>query len=114
MKDQAKNRSATKLYNYEGQMLHLREISEQTGISYDALRDRITRRGMSLTDAISLPVKQGVRRSGYRPAYLYQFKGEERTISEIAEIVGMNKHTLKYRLKSGRSLQDAIKRSEIP
>lgn len=107
--EQAKNRKTTTLYEFRGQRLHLREIAEATGLTYDCLRWRISRCGMSLDEAVSLPVQKGQRFSRDIPLRMLEYQGRMMTVREIAEASGVNYNSLRSRLASGESLEKALR-----
>lgn len=57
MVDQWRNRSTTKLWDFEGEKKSLREIAESRGMCAATLRHRIRVQGMSLEQAVSRPKK---------------------------------------------------------
>ena len=56
--EQLNNRSNVIKYQFGDELLSLKEISSRVEIQYITLRARILEQGMSLNDAISLPVKK--------------------------------------------------------
>lgn len=50
---QMRNTRMVKLYNFNGELLHLKEISKIVNISYNALKQRISKLKLSLEDAIN-------------------------------------------------------------
>lgn len=53
-REQARNRSTTKTFLFNGCSLTLRELGEKYSIPYNTLRERVTRRGLDIGTAISL------------------------------------------------------------
>lgn len=62
--EQARNRGTTKLYEINSKMMSIREISDETGLSYELLRHRIRRAGWALEDAISAPSRPRCHNKG--------------------------------------------------
>lgn len=91
-RENANERSTNINYDYNGEMLTLREIGRRTGIHDFVLYGRI-KNGMSLTQAISIPVKP---KADIR--YFY-YKGETRTIKQIAEMENLDYQIFRGRLK---------------
>jgi hypothetical protein len=111
--EQARNRSNTTLYEYQGERLILREIAERTGLSYDLLRWRLTHAGMTVNEAVSTRVQRGQRFSRDVSLKTYLYRGRDMTIRQIAEASGVGLTTLKYRLKQGYNLELATQKSRI-
>lgn len=59
-KTQAQNRSATHKYEYNGEILSIRELSDKTGVNYSLLYRRIIVDGIDVYSAVSIP-KQSKR-----------------------------------------------------
>jgi len=58
-KQQARNKSSVKLYNYEGAEMSIPELAEKYGIKKDTLYARIKNYGWSLEQALRIPVDFG-------------------------------------------------------
>lgn len=56
--EQERNKTNNRRLNFDGKERPLAEISEMTGVAYHLLHDRIVRRGWSLVEALSTPVKR--------------------------------------------------------
>jgi hypothetical protein len=52
-KEQARNQSTTLRYEYKGQLLSLREITELEGVSFDMVYQRMRNMGMTLEEALN-------------------------------------------------------------
>lgn len=108
--DQARNRTTTRLFPFRGRSALLREISLETGVTFDALRWRIEKLGMDIDAAVSVPVQKGQNFSRPTPIRTYKFLGQQRTVREIAVLTGVNLSTLKYRLSKGQSIEESTRR----
>lgn len=60
-KEQGRNRYNTPKYTHDGKTMILAEWADEYGISRGTLHDRVVKRGMSLVDALTIPVRLGNR-----------------------------------------------------
>lgn len=79
---------------YKGKEYTLTELAAMAGIKRNTLASRLWR-GMSIEQALAETVKKSADR---RKKYL-EYKGEVRSVSEWAEILGMSKRTFRSRLR---------------
>lgn len=87
----------------------LREIAAETGMSFDALRWRVKKIGMSIDDALVLPVQKGTRFSREIPLRVFEYDGKMMTVRQIAEATGVKYNSLRARLAAGEPLETALR-----
>ena len=107
--EQALNRTTTETYLYNGRQMLLREIAAETGMSFDALRWRVKKIGMSIDDALVLPVQKGTRFSREIPLRVLEYDGKMMTVRQIAEATGVKYNSLRARLGAGEPLETALR-----
>ena len=88
--DQARNRRTTFWVMYQGEKMSLAEAAEKAGLPYKQVHYRIKRRGWSVENALSTPIRG---KSDLR------IKCEE---------LGLNYHTIYNRIRMGWNEHDAI------
>lgn len=103
-KAQALNRTTTRFFLHEGKKKTIEDLSEQTGITQDSLRWRLTRKNIPLEIALSLPVQKGLRFSRAVPLVMVDFNGEKLTLRQVSEKTGVPLTTVKWRHKNNRPL----------
>lgn len=106
---QARNRRTTQTYLYNGREMLLREIAAETGMSFEALRSRIKKRGMSIDEALRLPVQRGMRFNRDVPLRILEYNGKMMTVRQIADATGINYNSLRARLAAGEPLETALR-----
>lgn len=57
VRQQNRNRRSNTTVDYHGENICLTELCERLGVSYSMVRQRMKKRGMSLSEALSTPVK---------------------------------------------------------
>lgn len=62
MAEQAQNRRNNTYFEYEGEMLCLREITRRAGLPYKRVHDRLNKLGWTLSDALNTPPIRGSRK----------------------------------------------------
>lgn len=82
--------------NYFGEEKSLLEISKETGISYNALKDKY-RKGLSIENEV-----MKYKENGNSFEKKYEFDGKKLTILEWSEELGVSKDCLRGRIKSGK------------
>lgn len=107
--EQALNRTTTETYLYNGRQMLLREIATETGMSFDALRWRVKKIGMSIDEALVLPVQKGTRFSRKIPLRILEYDGKMMTVRQIAEATGVKYNSLRARLGAGEPLEMALR-----
>ena len=98
----ARREYASRRYEYQGEMLTVREISARCGIDLTVLYQRIMVKGWSMERATTEPVHS-------RTGQLVEAYGESHTIREWAEIVGLPLGALKRRFSDGWPAERALK-----
>ncbi len=95
-------------YEFQGEWLTLHDIANRVGMSRGTLYHRVVRRRMRLDDALSKPLtpKKHLNPAG-PPSRVFQFRGELRTVREIAAILGVDRTTVYRRLSGDRILDGA-------
>lgn len=89
------------VYQYKGQWLTLSRIGQRVGMSPATLQYRIVNRGMSLDQAIGMPITPyGKRHGDGRQPQLYEFRGNMRSVADIADILGVSQSAV-YRRRCG-------------
>jgi hypothetical protein len=94
---QANNTRVNRLFEYNGQKLTLRQISDTTGYDYELIRLRI-KKGWTLEQSLS-PAKE-------KETIIVD--GIKRNLSDIAKEHGLSYSQLKKRLMRGWSIERAI------
>jgi len=96
---------SNKLYQYRGAWMGVRAIARHAGINHRTLNDRLAR-GMSITAAISEPIKKhgDTNPAGPKPK-LYEFRGQQLTAHQIADILGCHVATV-YKRRCGNRVLD--------
>jgi hypothetical protein len=90
-----------RLFQFHGQLKTAREIAEATGIRYGTVQQRIYRglRGSLLGAPVSPEKSLAVRKHAKK----YEFRGELRTVREIAELVGLPPRAVYHRIVDGKT-----------
>lgn len=97
-----------KMHKAYGRSQTLKEWSEETGLSYSKLQNRM-RNGLTLEQAIECGEKPGKIR-----AYSVLYKGKRITIAALARQTGLAYTLLSYRIrKMGLSAEEAVERPVI-
>lgn len=96
---------AKRVIMYKGKEYNtLKNLAKDVGVDYESMCTRIYQTGMSLEDAIELPL------GNYRGIEV-EYRGKKyASIDKLALAVGMQKATLHSRLRSGMSLEQAIEK----
>lgn len=89
-----------RMYEYKGQTLSLKKLSEQTGIARSTLYYRIHEYGMTPDEAIA----EGAGKSG---GSQHLYCGEMLTVAEISSRTGVRPQTIRERLHKGWSIEEA-------
>lgn len=100
--DNARNRAIVKKFLYNGELLTAGQISDLLGgtPSPQVLKDRLLRQGLTMEEAISLPVPE---------AKTYDYKGERLTLAALSKISGLSISLLNQRINVwGWSVQKAV------
>lgn len=96
--EQADNTSRSKKFTYDGEQRNLTEISSITGISRNALEQRLAA-GCTPEQAFSLPIGSKLTENSYGPkSKLWPYKGQMLSLTEIAKATGISRITLVSRL----------------
>ncbi|UWR59114.1 hypothetical protein [Phaeobacter inhibens] len=108
----AKVRRSSNIYlTFDGQERSLSDWVKLTGIKHATLRYRL-KNGWPVADILNEPVMTGTaKRLGKkrRASDIYlTFNGVERNLSEWAKLCGIHHKTLRFRLKNGWSVEDAL------
>ena len=112
----SKNGSPTKLlekrYEYKGESLTLKEWSHRYHMNYSTLWNRITRSGMSISEALETGVNVHATRTPVEQRKnaptLYEYAGEKHSIKEWSEITEIAEKTLRARLAKGWSVERTL------
>ena len=91
-----------RIVEFGGRKITCGQLSKELGVDPKELRDRISKRGMSVDRAIALVIKKRA----------LTVNGESCTIGEAARRIGATRSTIYQRLKNGWSVERAI--SEPP
>jgi AraC-like DNA-binding protein len=89
------------VFRYRGDNVCLTELARRTGKSREVLKRRIIDHGMSVEDAINL---KSLPKGGKKPK-LYWFRGERRSLKEIAALAGVCEVTAWQRRCGDRVLE---------
>ena len=103
-KQQGRNRRGNVLYTYQGKTKTLAAWAEEHNISYAALRNRL-KVGWDMQKALTEPIKEHF---SPKTARLYSYKGEERSLTDWALKLGIDRDALVYRLKHGWCVDKAF------
>jgi hypothetical protein len=81
----------------------LNAVAKAHGIGISTLKNRVTQQGMSVEQAIALPLAVTSFKSADAPIMVdgKQFRSKRRAILYIAETRGLTEHQAKYRLSTG-------------
>ena len=101
-KTQANNRNNGLIIEFEGKRKTCAEWSEETGISYKTLENRI-RHGWPSEKILTTPVDKK-----YRTPMIINFFGEEISVAEAARRLGFEESTLRNRILRGWTVEKAI------
>lgn len=93
---------AVKLHTINGVSKTLQQWADDAGITYDALTQRMSK-GCALAEAVATPCE---RRNHY--GNLHSINGVSKTLKQWAEEAGVAYNTLFERIKSGRTLAEAV------
>lgn len=103
-----------KRFLFRGQWCSMGDIARLTGMTYDCLRHRLVRAGMSVDEATTKPVAPHDRRNPKgRPPRLYWFRGERRSIRAVADLLGVDPSTVRGRI-IGDTILEADEAKAIP
>ena len=101
-----------KKYTVNGVSLTLREWSERLGVKYSTLQTRLLKFGRDKKG-----LKLALTSESYRwvsASTLITHKGETRNLTQWAEIAGISRDLLAHRLKSGWSMDRALREKPMP
>lgn len=76
---QNRNKRSNHMVFFQGKMRSLAEVAEISGVDHRRLQHRVVDQGMSIDDAVALPLEPGLD--------FYTYKGERHKLSGWAEIV---------------------------
>lgn len=96
-----------KIFTVKGVSGGLRDLCEHFGVNYNTVYARI-RKGMNVEEAINYalslpPAKEPV---------IYTYNGVSGNIASLCRLFNCNPHTVRYRLKNGMSIDEAIESKE--
>ena len=77
----------------------IKEISEEHGLTYDAVHQRM-KKGASIEDALKKPLRKKVK---------VLINGQHKTVKELSKESGVPESTIYYRVKIGLSGEDVIR-----
>lgn len=104
-KEQNTNTRQVNHYEYKGEMLDLSEIARREGMNYRTLRSRILDYGWTLEEAL----QRSHLKWSKKKADLFDYKGQQLTLKQIAKLEGIGYTTLYNRVNNiGLSLDEAI------
>lgn len=104
-KEQARNkRNTRRVMLDDGRAVSLSAVAEDHGLSLTTLKDRVTRSGRSLTDALDLPNWTQVRTA-------VEIDGERRSMAAWARHYGIPYDVFRDRIKRGMDPKEAV---EVP
>lgn len=86
------------VYTYKGQSKTLKQWSDEIKVPYETFASRIAK-GWTIEDAIERP---------YKKKTLISWNGKHMTLAQICKQNGINVGSMKFRLKKGMSILDAI------
>lgn len=100
--EQTKNQRRNVFLTHQGQTMLLADWAKKTGIDRRTISHRL-KEGWSVEDALSTPI--GTRNKRYKKI---TYQGKTQCISSWAREFGLHPDTLRWRLKQGWSIQDAL------
>ena len=86
----------------------LTELAEQYNINRTTLYSRIVERGWSVARALEQPANNKRRTARRKPRCLYDYKGQEYSLTELCEMSGTTMSTLLSRIKKGMTVEQAV------
>lgn len=89
-----------KRYEYNGQLLTARELSEATGVPYSTIGKRLCRTGGNVEESLRPTNKGGQIK-------LYEYKGEMLSLSEIGKLTGCPPKLIRDRIYKGWTVEAA-------
>lgn len=98
-----------KLYTYNGKQYTLKQLADLANCSEAAIKGRIKKSGYSIEEAIDKDFL-----INHSKAKLYEYKGKQYTIKELAELSGHSIIALRHRLDKGLSVKEAVEKSAGP
>lgn len=84
---------------YKGETGHLRTICRKYNLNYSTIHDRMVKQDMTFGEAITIPIKT---------PKLYEVHGVKRTLRGHCAFYKINYGTVRSRLKTGMSLEEAL------
>ncbi|WP_152548464.1 hypothetical protein [Cupriavidus sp. SK-4] len=101
-KEQARNKRNTRSVTLDdGRAVSLAEVAEDNGLSWATLKDRVTRSGRSLADALDLPHWTQMRTA-------VEIDGERRSMAAWARHYGIPYDVFRDRIKRGMDPKDVV------
>jgi len=91
---------------YGGEWLTFPQAAKKYNMNVSTLSSRVIQRKWSIKDAIETPINTAFHTQVTRR--LYKYNGREWTVRELCETFAIKKSTLKSRLRSGMSVEEAI------
>lgn len=101
--------ASPKLYAYRGQMLTLKQIAARVGMSSKTLQARIYC-GMTAEEAANTTMRRGQRQGMGK----FELNGRLCTMDELAQIAGVARSTIQWRLERGESVEEAVRPPRRP
>lgn len=98
-KQQARNRSSNRVFDFNGKKMCVPEISEVTGVEISLIRDRIYK-GKDIHEAASDKNKLNER--------IIEFNGVAMSISAWSRKIGVHRGTLTMRFRNGWTVERAL------
>lgn len=99
------NKRSNVWITHDGRTMTLTQWANETGIHYVTITARLSR-GWSIAEALTLPTKyEGKTRQG---STLLVVKGVAKAVSQWAKLTGISEKTIRKRLRTGWSLEDAL------
>lgn len=98
---QSNNKRNNVYLEYNGMKKSITEWEKYLGLKEGVIKARVQRLGWTAEKAITTPVKETKKRI---------YKGEIKTIAELSRMYGVKETTITERIKSGWSIEDAVKK----
>jgi len=100
--EQARNRRSNRLIEYKDKIQTIADWSDETGLPYQVIKDRLNRYKWSIKKTLETPILNPHKQK------TFFFKGKSITASELAKKLGITRPAIFCRLKAGWTEEEIL------
>jgi hypothetical protein len=106
--EQNNNSRQNVIVEFRGERLTAAQWARRIGISGNLLRQRLNREGMTIEQALTLPVDMAATRRARNKFATLTFRGEKLTYWQWSERTGIGRGTIKFRVDRGWTVERTL------